>query len=165
MVNFNLNGKTNEMETILTAEQAAGYALDSVFKDWTPDVYAAQAPQVANLKFEGSVLSWDNSEEAFLWAIVKNGEVIAFTTEPTYTVDDATATYGVRAANEMGGLGEVVTFGQDDSPITNIDGTYEVVKTLYYTVQGVLVGENYKGMVIKVDYLSNGAKVTTKTIR
>lgn len=170
VVNFNLNGKTNEMETILTAEQAAGYALDLVFKDWTPDVYAAQAPQVANLKFEGSVLSWDNSEEALLWAIVKNGEVIAFTTEPTYTVDDATATYGVRAANEMGGLGEVVTFGQDDSSttnidITNIDGTYEVVKTLYYTVQGVLVGENYKGMVIKVDYLSNGEKVTTKTIK
>jgi hypothetical protein len=39
---------------------------------------------------------------------VKDGNVIAFTTEPTYTVDDATVEWSVRAANEMGGLGEAV---------------------------------------------------------
>lgn len=166
VVTFTKDKTTNVMETILTAEQASAYALDKVFTDWTPDVYAKQATAASDVKLEGNILSWIDDESVLLWAIVKNGSVVAFTTEPTYTVDDATAAWAVRAANEMGGLGDAVKAGsEDNTPISNIDGTYEVVKTEYYTLQGVRVNDDYQGVVIKVDYFSNGEKVTTKTIK
>ena len=58
-----------------------------------------------NVKQEGNNLVWDNSNSALLWAIVKDGSVVDFTTEPTYTLTES-GTYAVRAANEMGGLSE-----------------------------------------------------------
>ena len=166
-----LSGRATELggnptNPILTSEEAAEIGdMGNMFGDWNPRLYTEQAPAPTNVKLEGNVLSWDDNQYALLWAVCKDGKVVAFTIEPTYTVDDATATWSVRAANEMGGLGDAVKVGGDNSPISNIDGTYEVVKTEYYTLQGVRVNDNYQGMVIKVDYLSNGEKVTTKTIK
>jgi len=169
-----ISDDTSEKQTatynpVLTAEEAAKYTIDNVLggdDNWQPYLFTEQAPAPTNVKLDGTTLSWDDNQYALLWAIVKNGSVVAFTTEPTYTVDDATATWSVRAANEMGGLGDAVKVGdEDNSPISNIDGTYEVVKTEYYTLQGVRVNDDYQGVVIKVDYLSNGEKVTTKTIK
>lgn len=91
---------------VLTAEEAleAGN-LHNMFGDWDPTLATEQAPVPQNVKQEGNNLVWDNSNYALLWAIVKDGAVIDFTTEPTYELTES-GTYAVRAANEMGGLSE-----------------------------------------------------------
>ena len=99
------DGHTNN--PVLTAAEAAEASdMTNMFGDWDPTYYTEQASAPQNVTLEGNTLSWDNSNYVYCWAIVKDGSVIDFTTEPTYEVDDANATYAVRAANEMGGLGE-----------------------------------------------------------
>ena len=101
------NRRDEANNPVLTAEEAleAGN-MSNMFGDWDPTLATEQAPVPANVKLAGTTLTWDDSNYALLYAIVKNGSVVDFTTEATFTVDDATATYAVRAANEMGGLGE-----------------------------------------------------------
>jgi hypothetical protein len=60
----------------------------------------------------GNKLTWTDSKSALLYAIVKDGKVVDFTLEPSYTVDDPAAKWAVRAANEMGGLGEATAASQ-----------------------------------------------------
>ena len=98
---------THENNPVLTAEEAAYYGdMSNMFGDWEPTLATEQAPVPTNVALNGTTLSWTGSDYALLYAIVKNGSVVDFTTEDTYTVDDATATWAVRAANEMGGLSE-----------------------------------------------------------
>ena len=97
-------------ETILNADQAKKYSYESMFsenleKAWDPAAQTKQVGAPANLKLEGTSLSWDADKEAICWAVFKNNELIGITTTPSYTVDEANAMYAVRAANKMGGLG------------------------------------------------------------
>ena len=105
---FTHNNGNYTYDIILSAEEAAEYTLDKVFPDWKPAEVTVQAPAPTYVKLEGTTLSWDDNNPAALWAIVKNGKVVDFTTEADYTVDDAEADYAVRAANAMGGLSETV---------------------------------------------------------
>ena len=100
-------GDGHENNPVLTAEEAleAGN-LHNMFGEWDPTLQTEQAPLPKNVALTGSTLTWDDSNYALLWAVVKDGAVIDFTTEPQYIVDDPSATYAVRAANEMGGLSE-----------------------------------------------------------
>ena len=105
-------GDGHENNPVLTPGEAGKSCnLHRMYGDWDPTLYTEQAPLPANVLMTGNTLTWDYSEYALLWAVVKNGKVVAFTTTPSYTVDDTTATYAVRAANEMGGLGEAVLVG------------------------------------------------------
>ena len=100
-------GDNHTNNPVLTAEEAAEASdMSNMYGDWDPTYYTEQASAPQNVVLTGNTLTWDNSNYVYCWAIVKNGNVIDFTTEPTFEVDDATATYAVRAANEMGGLGE-----------------------------------------------------------
>jgi hypothetical protein len=98
------DGHTNV--PVMTAEQAleAGDP-HNVFGDWDPTLLTEQAPMPQNVRQEGTALVWDGSNYALLWAIVKDGSVVDFTTEPTYELTES-GQYAVRAANEMGGLSE-----------------------------------------------------------
>ena len=98
-------------ETILTAEQAAEYTYAKMFKDnadnqWDPAALTAQAAAPTNVKLNGTTLTWDAGKDAIAWFVTKNDQIYAFNNQPELTVDDANATYAVRAANQMGGLGE-----------------------------------------------------------
>ena len=98
---------THENNPVLTAEEAATYSdMGAMFGDWQPTLATEQAPVPANVAADGAVLTWDNSDYALLWAVCKDGDIIAFTGEPTYTATEA-GTYTIRAANEMGGLSPV----------------------------------------------------------
>lgn len=100
-----INGTPNV--PVLTAEEAIEIGdLHNSFGDWDPTLATEQAPVPQNVKQEGNNLVWDNSNYALLWAIVKDGSVVGFTTEPTCELTES-GTYAVRAANEMGGLSEV----------------------------------------------------------
>jgi hypothetical protein len=100
-------GHENCNNPVLTAEEAAYYSdMSNMFGDWQPTLATEQAPVPTDVVLNGMTLSWTGSDYALLYAICKNGSVVDFTTDATFEVDDPTATWTIRAANEMGGLSE-----------------------------------------------------------
>ena len=93
-------------DIIFSAEQAADYAYDKVFTTWDPAAQTVQAAAPANVKLDGTKLTWNADKDVEAWIVLKNGQFSGLTTAPEFTVDDASASYAVRAANKMGGFGE-----------------------------------------------------------
>ena len=164
----NYTNRRNETaeSPVLTAEEAAFYTLETVMggdDDWDPTAATEQASAPTNVKIAGKNLTWDNSNYALLWAVCKDGKVVAFTVEPTYNVDDASATWSVRAANEMGGLGEA-TVASTSTGIENIATSSDVLSTKIYSADGVQVSKLQRGINIVVKTMSDGSKKTSKII-
>lgn len=131
-------------ETILTDEQAAEYAIDKVFPDWDPQAIAAQEEYSASEATEGNVYLVDGKIYA--------GEI---------PVGDKLK---VRKANARGGFGpevEISTSGIKEIGTENGNA----VKTQLFNLQGVAVDNNYNGVVVKVETLGNGDKVTVKATK
>ena len=98
--------ETHENNPVLTAEEAAYYAdMSNMFGEWEPTLFTEQAPVVQNVAVSGNTLTWDDNDYALLYAVVKDGAVIDFTTDNSYELTEE-GVYSVRAANEMGGLNE-----------------------------------------------------------
>ena len=105
-------GDNHPNNPVLTAEEAAEMTLARVMggsDGWDPTAATEQASAPTNVVIEDGVLTWDDNDYVLCWAVVKDGRVAHFTTTPRYIVDDPNATYAVRAANEMGGLGAATT--------------------------------------------------------
>ena len=152
---------------ILTAEEAAAYTIETVMgqdDDWDPTAATEQASAPSNVKLNGTTLAWDNNDYALLWAVCKNGKVVDFTIKPTYLVDDASATWSVRAANEMGGLSEATAVL--GTGIRNIASATDaaVIKTAIYAADGTQLSNLQKGINIIVKTLADGSKKTSKVI-
>ncbi len=153
---------TNEMETILTADEAAAYSLDKVFTDWAPDADAKQADIAVSLA--DGVLNF--TSDASYFAIFKNGEFVEIVTAKTYNLngDDADA-YTVRAANGRGGFGKAVKAGEDTAAIHDIDSAdAEVISTAIYSLSGTKLASLQRGINIVVRTLSNGATQAARVI-
>lgn len=166
----NYTNRRNETagSPVLTAEEAASYSIETVMggdDDWDPTAATEQASAPSNVKLNGTTLAWDNNDYALLWAVCKNGKVVDFTIKPTYLVDDASATWGVRAANEMGGLSEATVVGQGTG-IRNIAAATDaaVIKTAIYAADGTQLSNLQKGINIIVKTLADGSKKTSKVI-
>lgn len=160
---------THENNPILTKEEADFYTIENVLggdDDWNPTSLTEQASAPTGVEIDGNTLTWDDNQYVLCWAVCQDGKVIDFTTEPTYTVGDASAKYSVRAANQMGGLGEAaeaqIATGIDEVGTTE---SGEAVSTAYYSVQGERVGSSYRGVVIEVKTMADGTKNVRKTIR
>lgn len=155
-------------DPILTAEEAATYTIETVMgqdDDWDPTAATEQASAPNNVKLNGTTLAWDNNDYALLWAVCKNGKVVDFTIKPTYLVDDASATWSVRAANEMGGLSEA-TAAVLSTGIYNIASATDaaVIKTAIFAADGTQLSNLQKGINIVVKTLADGSKKTSKVI-
>ena len=155
-------------DPILTAEEAATYTIETVMgqdDDWDPTAATEQASAPNNVKLNGRTLAWDNNDYALLWAVCKNGKVVDFTIKPTYLVDDASATWSVRAANEMGGLSEA-TAAVLSTGIYNIASATDaaVIKTAIFAADGTQLSNLQKGINIVVKTLADGSKKTSKVI-
>ena len=158
---------THENNPVLTAEEALYYGnMSNMFGDWDPTFLTEQAPAVKNVVLDGTNLTWDDSDYALLYAIVKNGDVVAFTTENSFDISTLSATapsakaagasanavapvWAVRAANEMGGLNDAVEATQADA-VSEVKAE-EVVKASngkIYNIAGQEVSASYKGVVI-----------------
>ena len=153
---------------ILAAEEAAFYTVDNIMgqdDDWDPTAATEQASAPSKVKLNGTTLAWDNNDYALLWAVCKNGKVVDFTITPSYIVDDASATWSVRAANEMGGLSEATVVGQGTG-IHNIAAATDaaVIKTAIYAADGTQLSNLQKGINIIVKTLADGSKKTSKVI-
>ena len=149
------NRRNESNNPVLTAVEASEYSIAKVMgadDDWDPTALTEQASAPANVTIAGTTLSWDDSNYVFCWAVIKNGEIVDFTTEPTYTVDDETATWSVRAANEMGGLGEATV------------ATAASAEAVSYTVKAVVVADGksktFDKQVVKVVWNKATADVT-----
>ena len=164
----NYTNRRNETaeSPVLTAEEAAFYTIETVMggdDDWDPTAATEQASAPTNVKIAGNNLTWDNSNYALLWAVCKDGKVVDFTVEPTYNVDDASATWSVRAANEMGGLGEA-TVASTSTGIENIATSSDVLSTKIYSADGVQVSKLQRGINIVVKTMTDGSKKTNKVV-
>ena len=157
----------HENNPVLTAEEAAVIGnMQNTFGEWNPRMSTEQAPVPTNVKLKGNTLTWDDNDYTLLWAICQDGTVVAFTTEPTYTITDSHARYTVRAANEMGGLSEPSAEACDPVGIQEIDNdSDDNVATTYYNLAGERVPATSKGIVIKVSTSKSGEKKAEKVIR
>lgn len=158
-------GTQHDNDPILTIDEVQAMSLDKVMgqdDDWDPTALTEQAsaPTDVVINTDTKMVTWDNSDYVFCWVIFKDGVYVANTTVPSYEVDDASATWSVRAANEMGGLSEATTATLP----TAIDAmnASSVKSVTYYNLQGIKVNKTYKGTVIKIETLANGKKVITK---
>ena len=149
----NIIESTRHNETnnpVLTAEEAAQYTLETVMgqdDQWQPTLATEQAPVPADVKLEGSTLTWADSNYALLWAVCKDGNVIAFTTEPTYTVS-ADGVYTVRAANEMGGLSAPSISASTTAIETIANSQSPTAISHIYTLDGKQLQQMQKGVNI-----------------
>ncbi len=170
---FTLNGASKTMETIISAEDAATYALDKVFTSWTPGVSAAQLT-IPEVTLNDNTITWSAVDGAKGYAITLNGVI-------TGMVDASTLSYtfpagaksasttnvqntdiiSVRAANAMGGLGDV-TIAKIPTGIDNVKSAADIVSTAYYNMQGVQVNDSYNGVIIKINTMKDGSKKATK---
>ena len=152
--------------TAAEAEEIGNMA--NMFGDWVPTLYTEQASAPTNVVIDADTktIQWDDNDYALLWAVCKDGNVIGFTTEPVYVVEDASADYSVRAANEMGGLGDATkaSLATGIQSLTN-NSNAAVVSTRYYNAQGIRVDKSFRGTVLRVETLADGSTRTTKIQR
>ena len=164
VLKFTKDKTVNEMETILTAEQAAGYALDKVFPTWTPD-QDCQQKGIGLLKASDNTLSWDAADGAKAYAVFYKGQFVDMTAATTYAISDGNADdYSVRAANAMGGFGgaSTTTF----TAISNVKATgANVQSTKFYDLQGARVDGSQHGVLIMVQKMTDGTVKTSKIVK
>lgn len=135
---------------VLTAEQAAAYTVENVFKkiaaDWTPAQHAAQLT-APTPDLTGQTLAWKPVSGALCYAIVQNGKVVDFTTATTYTVTDTAAKYAIRVANQMGGLSK--SSADATTGIVNVDADSTGGNGPLYNIAGQRVNGSAKGIIIR----------------
>lgn len=161
-------GSGHANNPVLTADEAAQYTIATVMgstDNWDPQSLTEQASAPQNVSLAGTTLTWQTNNYVLLWAVCKNGSVVGFTLEPQYTVDDATATWSVRAANEMGGLGDATTATATDGieTVGQAEGS-QVVSTAYYTLGGVRQQRPVSGIGIQVDTHADGTVSSRKVM-
>ena len=147
------DGNEHPNDPILTLDEVKAMSLANVMgqdDDWDPTALTEQASAPANVKInaETKTLTWDDNNYVLCWVLFKDGKYVTATTTNSYEVDDASATWTVRAANEMGGLGEATTA----TVITGVDevkATTTIAGGATYNLAGQRVNDSYKGTVIK----------------
>ncbi len=163
VLKFTKDKKVNEMETILTAEQADEYALDKVFPTWTPDVLAAQV-ELGKLNAADKELTWSAVAGAKAYAVFYKNQFVGMTQSASYTVTDGDVKdYTVRAANVMGGFGRASSV--DGTTAVNKVNTDGVVSTVYYDLQGARVDGTQNGVMIMVQKMNDGTLKTVKVVK
>lgn len=152
---------------MLTKEEADFYTIDNVLggsENWDPTSLTEQASAPKDVVISDGKLTWIDSPYVLLYAICKNGNVVDFTTENYYDKADATNTWSVRAANEMGGLGRAAVAGTA-AAVKELDNSVSEIGAKYYSLDGIQVDKNYKAPVIKVVMMSDGSVKTIKINR
>ena len=165
VVKFIKGDNVNNMETILTADQAAEFTVDKVFPEWKPAELAKQVAAPA-ASYKNGTVTWAAVEGASAYALFRDGELLAITPDTSYALnaENNDSNYTIAALNSMGGLSPV-------APIDGLTSIYvieaaeaEITNVVLYNMQGVRVDGSYKGVVVKVATLSDGRTVTSKVI-
>ncbi len=154
---------------VLTAAEAAKFTVENVLAGddgWQPQLLTEQAIAPVLTVADG-LISWPASDYVFCYAICKNGKVVEFTNETSYTIPtDAADTdlFSVRAANEMGGLG-VASAAVNNTGIQTLVAGGEVVSTTIYNASGVAMPTMQRGLNIVCTTYANGAVRIEKVVK
>ena len=151
----------DEENIILTADEAAAYTLENVFGEWEPAKLAAQQTAGAATEVDGK-LSWTG--DAQMYIVLKDGEFFALTSEKSLDLEGATGKFTVRAANQMGGFGEVTSVATGIKDIHAATENGAAVKTAIFSVSGTQQSRLQKGINIVVKTLGDGSKEATKMV-
>ena len=160
IVKFTKDKEVSEYNTIITAEKAAEFSLDKVFSNWKPAELAAQKSASAATESNGK-LAWEG--DAQMYIVLKDGKFFAMTTEKSLDLAGATGSWSVRAANEMGGFGQMTSI---ITGIKNIASAKDAatVSTAIFSVSGAQQNSLQKGINIVVKTLADDSKKTVKVI-
>ena len=150
---------TVSLETILTSDQAAGFAYDKMFTDWDPAQQAKQLDAPANAKYDNGTVTWTPANNgAIAYALFLNGEFVGITEGSSFnvTIDPDKDALTIRAANARGGFGPEASVSVIPSAINNVEADTNAAGTVY-NLQGIRVKNAPKGI-----YIMNGKKVVIK---
>ncbi len=153
--------ESTTLQTILTAEQAATYTMESVLGDW-----AATAKQEAHqltappAEYANGTVTWplpDDGSTAFM--IEKNGEFVGITigSRMDVTINAETDVLTIRSANGRGGFGPAAQVAGTATSIKAINEAMERGEQVIYNLSGQRVNKATKGL-----YIINGRKVVIK---
>lgn len=154
---------------VLTAEEAAAYTIANVLAgddSWQPQLLTEQAAAPAIGVADG-IISWAASDYVLCYAICKNGKVVAFTNDNSYTIPaDATDSdrYSIRAANEMGGLG-MPSAEVTRTSVTTPENHGQLASTVVYNAAGVAVDALQSGLNIVRSTYSDGTTRVKKVVK
>lgn len=141
---------------ILTKEDYDTLTIQKVMggtDNWDPTLYSAQLDAPA-ATLSGNVLTWNDNSYAMGWALCLEGDIVAFTTEPTYNLS-AKGNYSVRAINQMGGLSAAsAAVAFDGVTAVKAAKAAKAASNEKYDLQGRRILAPVKGQV----YISNGKK-------
>lgn len=164
VLKFTKDNKVNEMETILTAEQAAEYALDKVFPTWTPAEYTKQVG-LGLLATDGNNITWTAAEGAKAYAVFYKMQYVGMTAATSWPIaaGEKADDFVVRPANAMGGFGGGSTTTTDVNSLkVNAEN---VVSTMFYDLQGARVDGSQRGVLLTVQKMTDGSTRTVKIVK
>ncbi len=152
---------------VLTKEEADFHSYSRVMggdDDWDPALDCEKAPAATQIIADINGIHWNADPYTLCWIVYVDGEIAGVTTEPAFAIADAAnKTIGVRAVNEMGGLGEMIT--DVTTGIKGVD-TESAGKVRYFNLQGIeVVPGNEAQVLIKVTTLSDGTKKAEKVVK
>ena len=139
ILEFTHSSGNKKYETVLTAEQAAEYAIEKVFPDWRPEEIAVQVQYVEGEDLTGNVYLVD-------------GKLYAGTL-PAGKIK-------VRKANSRGGFGPEVETTFDPAAIKNVVPAEKKSVKAVYNVGGQMVSQGYNGT--KIIVYSDGTTLKVK---
>lgn len=164
VLKFTKDKKVNEMETILTAEQAAEYALDKVFPTWTPAEYTKQVG-LGLLATDGNNIKWTAAEGAKAYAVFYKMQYVGMTAATSWPIaaGEKADDFVVRPANAMGGFGggSTTTTGVNSLKVN----AENVVSTMFYDLQGARVDGSQRGVLLMVQKMTDGSTRTVKIVK
>lgn len=101
-------GNTHENNPIVSATEAKEYTMAKVLDGWDPTQATKQMPAPKNVRIKKGKLTWEPCNGALLYVVCCNGNAVGFTTNTSFKfgADKKEYKWSVRAANQMGGLGE-----------------------------------------------------------
>lgn len=132
---------------VLTAEEAAQYTVKNVLggnDTWQPALMteACEAPVVTK---QSDVIRWTAVPYAISYVVLRDGQVVAFTTETSYAISDD-AEYTVQSVNEFGGLSAAAKAG-DTTAIESLSAEV-AAPAIRYDLQGRRTS-NENGLMIQ----------------
>ena len=164
VLKFTKDKKVNEMETILTAEQAAEYTLDKVFPTWTPAEYTKQVG-LGLLATDGNNITWTAAEGAKAYAVFYKMQYVGMTAATSWPIaaGEKADDFVVRPANAMGGFGggSTTTTGVNSLKVN----AENVVSTMFYDLQGARVDGSQRGVLLMVQKMTDGSTRTVKIVK
>jgi hypothetical protein len=148
---------TQDIETVLSAENATARTMEWTLGEWAPTA-KAEAQQIRmNVSFEDGVLSW-NPSEVGIYLVYVHSVPYTITTETSFDVKNVsqeeiralyekygmgnlelTADHYVRFANGRGGFGPAVHSWDNPESIKNVDAADQNGKTIKTFRDGQLV--------------------------